>query len=66
MLGETLVKVKGTAGGLYSNLSETFTLTPSSFTATGTLLGGLGTDVELNVVFSTEAFGPHLLDSLGI
>lgn len=66
VLGETVIKAKGTAGGVYSNAAETFTFNPSTFTATGTLLGWLGTDVELNAVFSVEAFGPHLLDSLGI
>lgn len=65
-LFETVLKVKGTAGGLYSNVNETFTFSAASFTATGTLLGAFGSDIELNAVFGIEAFGPHLLDSISI
>lgn len=65
-LGGTVVKVTGSAGGLYSNVSETITFNSASFTATGTSLKALGSKIELNAVFGIEAFGPHLLDSISI
>ncbi len=51
-----LVSVKGTAGGLISNVTETATFNKASFTATGTKLTALGSEIEWNGVFPTEAF----------
>lgn len=65
-LGGTVVKVTGTAGGLYSNVNETITFNSASLAATGTSLKALGSKIELNAVFGIEAFGPHLLDSISI
>lgn len=65
-LAETVVNVKGSAGGLYSNVDKTITFNAVSFKVTGTSLSALGTKIELNAVFGIEAFGPHLLDSISI
>jgi hypothetical protein len=62
----TLVVVKGTAGGLTSNETETATFDAASFTATGTKLSALGSSVEWKGVFPTEAFQWHREQALSI
>lgn len=52
----TLVTVKGTAGGLVDNTTETATFDAASFTATGAKLTSLGSSIEWKGVFPTEAF----------
>jgi hypothetical protein len=65
-LGETWVTIKGSAGALYSNPTETFAFNPASFTATGTKLSALGSAVEWNAAFTTEATGFHAGQSLTV
>ncbi len=65
-LGGTKIAVTGSAGGLYTNLSETITFSSSTFPATGTELKALGSTVEWKGVFSTEATGPHHGEKLTI
>lgn len=54
-LNETVVTIKGSAGALYSNPTETFAFSPASFSATATKLSALGTGVDWNAAFTTEA-----------
>lgn len=65
-LGETLVTVKGTAGGLVDNAAETATFSASSFSATKTELKALSTAIEWNGVFPTEAFEWHREQALTV
>lgn len=65
-LGETLVAVTGTAGGLINNTSETATFNAASFTATGTSLKALASKIEWNGVFPTEAFQWHREQALSV
>jgi hypothetical protein len=58
-VGETLVTVTGSAGGLIDNTTETATFNESTLTATGTALKALSTKIEWNGVFPTEAFQWH-------
>jgi uncharacterized Zn-binding protein involved in type VI secretion len=58
-LGGTLASVKGTAGGLIDNVTETATFNAASFSATGTVLKALGSPIEWKGVFPTEAFEWH-------
>lgn len=58
-VGETLVTVTGSAGGLIDNSKETATFNSSTLTATGTSLKALSTKIEWNGVFPTEAFQWH-------
>jgi hypothetical protein len=62
----TLVKVTGTAGGIVSNETETATFNSTTFTATGTELKALGTKIEWNGVFPTEAFEWHREQALTV
>ena len=55
----TLVVVKGTAGGLVDNTTETATFNSSTFATTGTKLTALSSSIEWNGVFPTEAFEWH-------
>ncbi len=55
VLGETWITIKGSAGALYDNSTETFTFSPASFAATGTKLSALGSSIEWNASFTTEA-----------
>ncbi len=57
VLGEVLVTVTGTAAGLYDNTSETFTLDSASFKANKTQLKALGSAIQWQAVFTTEAIG---------
>jgi len=65
-IAETEMVVKGTAGGLISNATETATFNSSSFSATGAQLKVGGTPIEWNGVFPTEAFEWHREESLSV
>lgn len=65
-LGETTAFVKGTAGGLIENATETATFNSSSFTATKTELKALGGKAEWQGVFPTEAFEWHREQALTV
>jgi hypothetical protein len=56
VLSEVLAKVTGTAGGLINNTSESATFNATTFKATGTKLSALGSSVEWQGFFPTEAF----------
>jgi len=58
-LGEILVPVTGSAGGIISNAEETATFNAATLSATGTSLEALSTKIEWNGVFPTEAFEWH-------
>lgn len=58
-VGEVEIPLKGTAGGLIDNATETATFSPTTLKATGTELKAAGTAVEWNGVFPTEAFEWH-------
>lgn len=62
-LGETWVTIKGSAGALYENPTETFTFSPASFAATGTKLSA---NVEWNAAFTTEATEFHAGEALTV
>jgi hypothetical protein len=65
-LGEVEVPVRGTAGGLISNETESATFNASTFSATGAKLKVGSTPIEWNGVFPTEAFEWHREDSLSV
>lgn len=65
-VGETLVTVTGTAGGLINNTTETATFNAASFAATGTVLKALSSKIEWNGVFPTEAFQWHREQALSV
>lgn len=57
VLGETLVTVKGSAGGEINNATESATFNAATLAATGTVLKALGsTKLEWFGVFPTEGF----------
>lgn len=58
-LAETVITVKGSAGGLFNNATHSFTFDSSSFSATKTKVAALGTTVEWQGVFSTVATGAN-------
>lgn len=66
VLEGTLAKVTGTAGGRIDNTAETATFDKASFSATGTVLKALGSTIEWNGVFPTEAFQTHRLQPLAL
>jgi hypothetical protein len=66
VLEGTLAKVTGTAGGRIDNTAETATFDKASFSATGTVLKALGSAIEWNGVFPTEAFQTHRLQALTV
>jgi hypothetical protein len=66
VLGGLTVKVTGTAGGKVDNTAETATFNASSFTATGTKLTALGSSVQWEGVFPTEAFEWHRTEALSV
>lgn len=66
VLGGLTVKVTGTAGGLIDNTAETATFNSSSFSATGTKLTALGSSVQWEGVFPTEAFEWHRTQALSV
>jgi hypothetical protein len=59
VLGETLVTVTGSAGGIVDNVAETATFNATTLSATGTSLKALGQKIEWKGVFPTEAFQWH-------
>jgi hypothetical protein len=63
VLDGTEVVIKGTAGGLISNGTESVTFSPSSFAATGT---SLGAGTEWNGAFRMLATGAHIGQSLSV
>lgn len=66
VLDETLATVTGSAGGLINNTAETATFNAASFSATGTVLKALGSSIEWNGVFPTEAFQWHREQALTV
>jgi hypothetical protein len=58
-LAEIVVTVKGIACGLFDSATHTFTFSSANFKAAGCKLAALGSPVEWNGVFSTEATGAH-------
>jgi hypothetical protein len=62
----TLVSVKGTAGGLVDNTTETATFNNTTFAATGAKLMALGSSIEWSGVFPTEAFEWHREQALTV
>ena len=62
-LNETEIVIKGTAGGLIENATESVTFSSSSFTATGT---SLGTGIKWNGTFRMIATGSHIGQSLSV
>jgi hypothetical protein len=58
-LAETLVIVKGTAGGLIENTAQTATFNKATFEATGSSLKVGASTVEWKGVFPTEGFEKH-------
>jgi hypothetical protein len=66
VLGETLVTVTGSAGGLVDNPTETATFNSTTLAATGTSLKALGQKIEWNGVFPTEAFEWHREQAISV
>jgi len=66
VLAETPVTITGTAGGLFENLTSTMVFNASTFKTTKTELKALGTKVEWSGLFSTEATGLHIGQSLSV
>jgi hypothetical protein len=62
----TLVAVKGSAGGLLDNTTETATFNASTFTTTGTKLTALSSGIEWQGVFPTEGFEWHREQALTV
>ncbi|HSZ70290.1 MAG TPA: hypothetical protein VK756_08000 [Solirubrobacteraceae bacterium] len=56
---ETPILIKGTAGGVFSNVSHTITFNKNTFAATGTGLKVGATTIEWKAVFTTKALGAH-------
>ncbi len=65
-LGGLTVKVTGTAGGLVDNATETATFNAASFSATKTKLTALGSSIQWEGVFPTEAFEVHRLEAISV
>jgi len=65
-LNGTWATIKGSAGALYDNPTETFTFSPASFTATATKLSALGGPIEWNAGFTTEATEFHAGEALTV
>lgn len=66
VLGETLVTVTGSAGGLIDNTKETATFNSTTLSATKTELKALSQKIEWNGVFPTEAFQWHREQALTV
>ena len=66
VLGETLVTVTGSAGGLIDNTAETATFNSTTLSATKTELKALSQKIEWNGVFPTEAFQWHREQALSV
>jgi hypothetical protein len=63
-LNGTEVIVKGTAGGVVQNSSQTAEFDKATFEATGTSLKEGATNIEWNGLFPTEAFESHREETL--
>ena len=63
VLGGTEVVIKGTAGGLIENATESVTFNSASFAATGT---SLGSGIKWNGAFRMIATGSHIGQSLSV
>jgi hypothetical protein len=63
-LGGLTVKVTGTAGGLVDNTLETATFNAASFSATKAKMVALGSTIQWEGVFPTEAFEKHRLEAI--
>lgn len=66
VLGEVEIPVKGTAGGLIDNGTESATFNKTTFSATGAHLKVGSADIEWNGVFPTEAFEWHREESISV
>jgi hypothetical protein len=66
VLYETLVNVTGSAGGIVNNETETATFNATTLSASKTELKALGTKIEWNGVFPTEAFEWHREQALSV
>jgi hypothetical protein len=66
VLNETLVTVKGSAGGSISNETESATFNATTFKATGTELKASGTKSEWFGYFPTEAFQLHREQAISV
>jgi hypothetical protein len=66
VLGETLVTVTGSAGGVIDNTAETATFNSTTLSATKTELKALSQKIEWNGVFPTEAFQWHREQALSV
>ncbi len=66
VLDETMVLVKGSAGGLINNEEETATFNNSTLKATGTELKALNQPIEWVGVFPTEAFEWHREQAISV
>jgi len=66
VLGETLVTVKGSAGGSISNASQSATFNAETLKATGTSLTAFGNKIEWFGVFPTEAFQWHREQAISV
>lgn len=64
VLSETLVTVKGSAGGSISNTTESATFNSSTLSASGTELKANGQKMEWVGVFPTEGFQAHRLQKI--
>jgi hypothetical protein len=65
-LNETIVPVTGSAGGVVDNTAETATFNSTTLSATKTELKALGTKIEWNGVFPTEAFEWHREQAISV
>jgi len=59
VLGETLVTVTGSAGGVIDNTAQTATFNSTTLSESGTSLKALSQKIEWKGVFPTEAFQSH-------
>ena len=66
VLGETLVTVTGSAGGVIDNAAETATFNSTTLSASKTELKALSQKIEWNGVFPTEAFQWHRNQALTV
>lgn len=66
VLDETLATVTGSAGGKIDNTAETATFNATTLKETGTALKALGSNIEWNGVFPTEAFQWHREQALTV
>ncbi len=58
-IAETTVTFQGSAGGLFNNLTHSFSFSSATFATTKTKLSAFGTAVEWNGVFPAEATGAN-------